>query len=352
MDRLTKINKILLFAVLSVAVLHFGAAFLKPIVFGILLASLMTPFCDFLEKKGMHRIFASIISTFVLFIVIGAILTLLVFQLNNFALEISSFGSELKSFIKDVQDKIAAVTDLSLERQSDIWQDRSEGLLTKIENFVTQFISGFINSIIDLLIVLLYVILFLLYRRRIYDFIMIYIPRDKHTNADEILGKVNKVVVSYLWGRAQVMAVLAVMYYVSFAIFDLPYAVLLVVFATIITIIPYLGPFVSGLIPIVFSFIFFDSITTVAAFTLLIITIQLVESYVLEPLIIGKEVKLNPLIVILAVITGGLIWGIAGMVLFVPIFAMVKIISQNSVGLEPIGFLFGNSPQKKQDSGN
>jgi len=351
MDRLNRINKILLFIILSVAVLHFGAPFLKPIVFGILLASLMTPFCDFLESKGMHRIFASVISTFVLFIVIGAILTLLVYQLNNFAMEISSFGNELKSFIKDVQDKIAAVTDLSLERQDDIWRDRSERLLTNIENYVTQFISGFINSIIDLLIVLLYVILFLLYRRRIYEFIMIYIPKDKKENSNEILSKVNKVVVSYLWGRAQVMAVLAVMYYVSFLLFDLPYAVLLVVFATIITIIPYLGPFVSGLIPIVFSFIFFDSITSVTVFTLLIITIQLVESYVLEPLIIGKEVKLNPLIVILAVITGGLIWGIAGMVLFVPIFAMIKIISQNSVGLEPIGYLFGNSGGSKQASG-
>jgi len=349
MDRLNKINKILLFSVLTVAVLHFGAPFLKPIVFGILLASLMTPFCDFLEKKGMHRIFSSIISTLVLFIVIGAILTLLVYQLNNFALEISSFGNELKSFIRDLQDKIAAVTDLSLERQSDIWQDRSENLLNSIESYVTQFISTFINSIIDLLIVLLYVILFLLYRKKIYDFIMIYIPQKKKANANEILSKVNKVVVSYLWGRAQVMAVLAVMYYVSFVLFDLPYAVLLVVFATIITIVPYLGPFVSGLIPIVFSFIFFDSITSVLVFTLLIITIQLIESYVLEPLIIGKEVKLNPLMVILAVITGGLIWGIAGMVLFVPIFAMVKIISQNSRGLEPIGFLFGNSMEGKQD---
>ena len=350
MDRLNKINKILLFIVLSVAALHFGAPFLKPIVFGILLASLMTPFCDFLERKGMHRIFASIISTLVLFIVIGAILTLLVFQLNNFALELSSFGNELKASIEAFREKIAAVTDLSLERQNDIWQDRSQKLLNSIENSVTQFISAFINSIIDLLIVLLYVILFLLYRRKIYEFIMIYIPQEKKANSDEILSKVNKVVVSYLWGRAQVMAVLAVMYYVSFALFDLPYAVLLVVFATIITIIPYLGPFVSGLIPIVFSFIFFDSITTVAVFTLLIITIQLIESYVLEPLIIGKEVKLNPLIVILAVITGGLIWGIAGMVLFVPIFAMVKIISQNSVGLEPIGFLFGNSTRGRKDS--
>ena len=67
-----------------------------------------------------------------------------------------------------------------------------------------------------------------------------------------------------------------------------------------------------------------------------------------EAQIIGKEVKLNPLMVILAVVIGGLMWGIAGMVIFVPLFAMMKIISSHSAGLEPIGFLFGNA-QKNSD---
>jgi predicted PurR-regulated permease PerM len=145
------------------------------------------------------------------------------------------------------------------------------------------------------------------------------------------------------------MAMLAVMYYVAFTAFNLPYAGLLIIFGTLITIIPYLGPFVSGFMPIIFSFIFFDSLQNVVLFTALIITIQLIESYVLEPLVIGKEVRLNPLLVILAVIMGGLIWGIAGMVLFVPLFAMIKIISNYSEGLEPIAFLFGTAKEEKQD---
>jgi predicted PurR-regulated permease PerM len=349
MDRLSKINKILLFTVLIIAILHFGAPFLKPIMFGILLASLMMPFGSFLESKGMNRVFASIISTIVLFIVIGAILFLLVFQLNNFVSEISSFETELKSFIGNIQSKIASLTDLSLERQSNIMQERSEVFLDNIEDYVTQFLSGFIHSVIDLLIILLYVILLLLYRGRIYEFIMMYIRKEKEENSNVVMNKINKVVFQYLWGRVQVMAMLAVMYYIVFLSFGLPYAVLLIIFGTLITIIPYFGPFVSGLIPIIFSFIFFDSIQTVLLFTALIIIVQLIESYVLEPLVIGKEVKLNPLIVIVAVILGGIIWGIAGMVLFVPLFAMIKIISNYSVGLEPIGYLFGDFRESKKN---
>jgi len=351
MDRLTKINKILLFTVLTVVVLYFGAPFLIPLLFGILLASLMMPFCDFLESKGMNRVFASIISTIVLFLVISAIIFLFIFQLNDFAREITAFEDELKSSINNIQRQIASFTNISLERQSNFLQGKSEVFLDNIETYVTQFIGGVVNSLIDLLVVLIYVILFLLYRRKIYDFIMMYIPEEKKPNSDTVFGKINKIVFYYLWGRAQVMALLAIMYYTVFLIFDLPYAVLLLIFGTLITIIPYLGPFVSGLMPILFAFIFFDNLHMAVLFTALIITIQLIESYVLEPLIIGKEVKLNPLMVILAVILGGLTWGIAGMVLFVPLFAMIKIVSNYSVGLEPIGFLFGTDRESKKSEG-
>lgn len=347
MHRLTKINTILFFIILVFALLHFGAPFLIPLFFGILLALLMTPFCDFLESLRINRIIASIISTLVVFIVVGALLFLFVYQMNDFVSEISSFRSEFQSFIDNIRKQIASVTNISLEDQNNLWQDRSEQFFNTVEKQVTRFVGSFINTLFNLLIVLIYVILLLLYRGRIYEFVMMYIPDEKKENSTEILKNISKVVFHYLWGRAQVMILLGIMYYITFLIFDLPYAVLLTIFGTLITIIPYFGPFISGLLPIVFSLVFFDSLQKVLLFTVLIITIQLIESYVLEPLIIGKEVKLNPLIVIIAVIAGGSIWGIAGMVLFVPLFAMLKIISMNSSGLEPIGFLLGDN-QKKQ----
>ncbi|MFP4019275.1 MAG: AI-2E family transporter [Bacteroidales bacterium] len=345
MQNLTKITKILLFVVLIFTLLHFGAPFLKPLVFGILLASLMVPFCNFLESKGISRVFASVISTIIVFVVAGAILFLFIYQLNKFVSEIASFRNELLSFIDNIRDQIAAFTDLSLEDQRDIWQNRSEQLLNEVEIQVTRFVSGFFNSVFNFLVVLIYVILLLLYRGRIYEFTMMYTRKEKRENSNEIFKKINTVVFHYLWGRLKVMALLAILYYTVFLIFDLPYAILLTIFGTLITIIPYFGPFVSGLLPIIFSFVFFDNIYNVALFTLIIIIIQLTESYVFEPLIIGKEVKLNPLIVIVAVVLGGMVWGIAGMVLFVPLFAMIKIISSHSVGLEPIGYLFGDQKE-------
>ncbi len=347
MHRLKKINTILFFIILIFAILHFGAPFLIPLLFGILLAFLMTPFCNFLESIGINRVIASVISTLVVFIVVGAILFLFVYQMNSFVSEISSFRNELLSFINNIRDQIASVTSISLEDQAIYLKDRSDQLLNTIENRVTQFAGNIINALFGLLLVLLYVILLLLFRGKIYEFIMMYIPEEKRNDSQEVLNKISKVAFRYLWGRAQVMILLAIMYYITFSIFDLPYAGLLIIFGTLITIVPYFGPFVSGLLPIVVSFIFFAGLHKVLLFMVVIITIQLLESYVLEPLIIGKEVKLNPLVVIIAVVAGGAVWGIAGMVLFVPLFAIFQIISRNSAGLEPIGYLLGNSRKER-----
>ena len=75
------------------------------------------------------------------------------------------------------------------------------------------------------------------------------------------------------------------------------------------------------------------------AFTVLVI--QLIESYVLEPVIIGSEVQLNPLTVIVAIIIGNLVWGLSGMILFVPMFAIFKILSDRVDNLRPVGYLIG-----------
>jgi predicted PurR-regulated permease PerM len=168
-----------------------------------------------------------------------------------------------------------------------------------------------------------------------------YVSHNKQTLTKQSLDKISKVAFQYLWGRAQVMMILGVLFFITFMLFGLPYALLFTLFGAVITIIPYIGPLLSGLLPILFSFLYFDSLNKILFFSGVVIAIQLIESYVLEPLILGKEVKLNPMVIIVAIVMGGLIWGLAGMILFVPIFAIVKIISLNHSGLEPIGFLFG-----------
>ena len=343
MEKLTKINKFLVFILLGFALLHYGAPFLIPFLFGAFLASLMAPFCNLLESIKINRFIASLISTLIVFIVLGGILFLFVFQADQFVSDIGSIKEQLQELMDSIEQKITSIANITAEEQKRFWEERSDQILTRMESLATTFFGGIFNALSGLLLILIYVFLLLLFRERISRFFMMYIPESKKAHAKEVLTKMSKVVYHYLWGRAKVMSILGIMYYVTFLIFDLPYALLLTIFGALITIIPYLGPLISGLVPIVFSFLFFESVPKAVIFSIIIMIEQLIESYVLEPWIIGREVKLNPLVVIVAIIIGGMVWGLAGMILFVPLFAILKIISNNITSLKPIGFLLGQN---------
>lgn len=348
MKNLRKINQILLFIIIVITLFYFGATFLIPFVFGIFFAILMSPFANMIEKVWNNRIFSSLIGTLVVLIVVGGVMYIFVYQMSLFVSDISSIRNEIMSVVQDLQDRIMKATNLSFEEQKNLLQNRSENLLNSLETGLTSFLGNILNTAAGFLMALVYVFLLMYYRDKFLESILMYVNNNNIEEAKEVLQRISRVVYQYLWARAKVMSILAVMYYITLLIFDIPYALLLTIFGAFITIIPYLGTVISGLIPMVFSFIYLENIQTALLFSFIIIIVHSIESYILEPLIIGNEVKINPLFVIIAIVIGGMIWGLAGMILFVPIFAMFKIISNHTVGLKPIGYLFGDSKKVKR----
>jgi predicted PurR-regulated permease PerM len=347
MKSLKKINVVLIFILITFTLLYYGSSFLLPFIFGIFFAALMTPFSNLQERISIPRFFSSMISTLVVFVVVGLVLYLFVRQMTLFMSDISTVRNEVESLIQSIQSEITVLTNLSLEDQQNIWKERSDNVLNTIESGLTTFLGNIFFTTTGFLISLIYTFLLLYYRDKFTEFVLMYVKKENEGRVKSIMNKNSKVVYQYLWGRAKVMLLLGIMYYITFLIFDIPYAVLLTLFGALVTIIPYLGPFISGLIPILFSIIYMQNLKSMIVFSIIIIVEQLIESYVLEPLIIGHEVRINPLSVIIAIVLGGMVWGLAGMVLFVPIFAMIKIISNHTPGYEPVGYLLGNTREKQ-----
>src|SRR5690606_22127969 len=75
--------------------------------------------------------------------------------------------------------------------------------------------------------------------------------------------------------------------------------------------------------------------------------VQSIQTYLLEPLIVGEQVNINPLFTIMVLVGGELVWGIAGMVLAIPLLGIVKIICDNIPSLQPYGYLIGTDKKQK-----
>lgn len=340
--RLQKINSVLFFCFLVIVGLYYGSTFFIPFAFALFFAALIVPVCNFFENKwGVGRITSSFLSTFILFIGISIIIFFLFRQLGIFLTDLIERKEEIREYVSLLQEKVTQSTGFSIYQQEEMLRERLGFFFEMIQNVISDFLAGLTGMLVNFLLVLIYVLLLLINRDKFVDFIMMYVAEEKKENTREMLEKTQKVAHKYLWGRLQVMILLAIMYAITFYAYGLEHANLLIIFGVIITIIPYIGPLISGLLPILFMIIFGGSTFEILSFTIIVLIIQLIESYVAEPLIIGSEVHESPLFVIIAIIIGGALWGIAGMILFVPIFAILKIFFDNNKDLKPIGFLMG-----------
>lgn len=337
-----KINGLLILTLALIALFYIGEPFLKPITLAFFFATLMKPVSNLFEKWGIGRVIASLLCTIIVFLSVSALIFLIIRQASQFADDLPQMAEEVQQFIPEVQKKIANSTGISMAQQSQFFQDQSDGISEGVQTYVQGMLQNLFTTLGHFFLTLVYLFLFLIHRTKFKKVILRYIPKNKKDKGREVIAEAATVSHHYLWGRIKVMSILGIMYLITFLAFDIRYALLFTVLGALITIIPYIGPLLSGVLPVAFALIEGNDTTYMLLFASVILVIQLIESYILEPWIIGNEVSLTPLFIIIAIVIGGMLWGILGMILFVPLFAIIKITFDHIEKLRPLGFLMSN----------
>jgi len=112
-------------------------------------------------------------------------------------------------------------------------------------------------------------------------------------------------------------------------------------FVALFNLIPYVGVFISSSVSILYVFLTTDSLWYPALTFALLWGIQLFENNIVTPYIVGSKIKLNPLVVVLTVFTGATMWGVSGMVLFIPMIGALKVLLDETEATQPYGYLLG-----------
>ena len=122
-------------------------------------------------------------------------------------------------------------------------------------------------------------------------------------------------------------------YYLGFTLGSVPYALFLAVFGALFSIIPYVGNIIGGGVAVILSFLYAGS--TPALIVVAVISLaQLVENYILTPLVIGDETDMNPFITVFGIILFSMLWGTVGAIIALPLIGVIKVIFENTKGLE------------------
>jgi predicted PurR-regulated permease PerM len=340
-------NQYLLFFVLLVLIFYFGGTFLVPIISAALLAMLMAPLCRRLDKWGFHRALSSFLCVFILLLVVLGILAIIAAQFAAFAEDISMIEKKSKELIQQCQSFIETQFGISPERQEAAVKEQAKGAGKSAGNFIAKFFGGLTTAIAGIVLTLVFTFLFLFNKEK-YNAFFLKLYKDKDPDkVKEIVEQVSDVSQKYLTGRAMSITIIAVLYSIGLSIVGIKNAILLACIAAILTLIPYVGTVLGGLFPVMMALVTEDSVQPALLAILVMFIIQTVDNYFIEPNIVGGEVNLSALASILSIIAGGMIWGVAGMILFLPMTGIAKIICDHVESLKPIGYVIGDPQQNK-----
>ena len=139
-----------------------------------------------------------------------------------------------------------------------------------------------------------------------------------------------------------------IMYSIGFSIVGVKYAVLFAIICGLLEIIPFIGNLTGTLLAILMVVIQGGGTGMVLGVVVTYLIVQFLQTYLLEPLVVGAEVNINPLFTIIILVLGELVWGIPGMVLAIPLLGIVKIICDHIPSLKPYGYLIGSDRKKKK----
>lgn len=333
---------ILIFGIAVVAALYFARSFFVPFAFGILLAMLFLPVCRKLESWGISRVPAILLCILMILLLLAGLAAVLAFQGVSFAENLPQVQQKLQQAIDSLQQWVQAQFGMSPQKQIDMLQKGVSSLSQSGSNFLTSFFSGLLGSLTSFALVLVY-FFFLLWKREKYEEFFLKLTRNENTfEAKKTLNQITKVSSEYLGGRLLSMLLLAVLYGIGFSIVGLKNALLLAIIAVIPTIIPYVGPLIGGFFPLAMAFVS-ESSGMVVPVLIVLLAAQALDNYLIEPFVLGSNLNISPFVTIISIVIGELIWGVAGMILFIPLFAIIHIVSDHIPALHPIAFLLGDT---------
>jgi len=193
-------------------------------------------------------------------------------------------------------------------------------------------------------LVIIFMFLFLFQRDKYESFFLKLSAASATETSKEMIHNISKVSAQYLRGRVLSILIFTVCFTAGFLIVGLKSAFLLAFIAALLTIVPYIGSIIGGLFPFAVALVTGDSGVAVGALAVVLI-VQGIDNYFVEPYIIGGQVSISAFFTILILFVGGLLWGVAGMILFIPLLGIFKIICDYIPELNPYGYLIGDQKE-------
>lgn len=310
---------------------------LLPFVVGIGIAYFLDPAADRLERDGFSRTYATSIIMLAFFATLALLGVLLVPLLSE---QIISFVHELPGYIEQVRNTAMPYLNDLLARFG-VARGGSQALTTapplmEIISAVGVRLLSSGAAFFNLLALLMITPVVAFYLLRDWDTIVlkldILLPRRHADTIREQFRAIDRTLAGFVRGQINVCLILSVIYAIGLSLIGLKYALLIAILGGILIIIPYIGTGLTGLIAVALAYVQYEDWPHVAAVMGVFAFVQVLESYFLTPKLVGQNVGLHPLWILFGMLAGGTVFGFVGVLLAVPITAVIGVLVRFAVG--------------------
>lgn len=308
-----------------------------PIILAVIVYYLLRPILRLLEKIKIKRVWGILI----IFLVLVGLITLLVFlvfpflkgQIFKLVEELPTYFIQLfndldaflrtsifKDYYLQIENDVASVLNGLPDEIGDFVQNTVTGIATGISSIV-----GVLTSFVLAIVTVPFIVFYLLKDgEKLPNFVMKLFPPRMRDDLQEVFTGIDRQISSYIQGQILVSMCIGLMIYIGFTIIQMPYALLLGVIAMVTSVVPYLGPVIAITPAAIIALV--TSPLLLVGLAIVWTVVQLIEGKFISPQIMGKSLHVHPITIIFVLITAGSLFGVPGVILGIPGYAILKVI--------------------------
>jgi predicted PurR-regulated permease PerM len=340
---------ILHYIVFGGAILYVGRPLFIPLSFALLISCILYPICIWLEHHKVKKMTAILLSISLLFIPLGAIIYVFVQQIISFSTEWVNLYSKLMQTYDQLSIWIEQQFEISKDAQTTWLGNAINQSGADAMGFLSRTISAGTLSAVLFILIPVYVVLILYHRDRWVEVAYRIFPSQRRERIREILHLSIQSYYGFIKGMALVYLIVGVLNSLGLFLLGIPHAILFGFTASLLTFIPYAGIIFASLLPITISWITYNSIWYPIGVITIFTVVQYLEANIIFPLAVSSRLKLNALVTIFAIVIGGVLWGLAGLILFIPLLGILKLIADRTPALKTWAILLGGDRNEFSD---
>lgn len=331
----------------AILLLYLGKDLFIPMAFALLCALSAYPLAHYLEKKGWSRSMAILPPLLLIVLLFGAFATLFGWLINDIIEKIVTLWPQIVMALDKLSLNIESATGISVQQQLEFLAGQITHLKDNAGSALAFSLQQTASLLVYVILIPVLIYLFLYHRSRLLAFLLTQLPETWRPAVPLALRNAVFTFFRYLQGILIVYTIVGILNSAGLALLHIPNALGFGLLAALLTAVPFVGIILGSIPPLVLALTLHDSIWYPLGVVAIFSLVQYLEANLIFPLAVGNRLQMNALSVMVVMLGGGLIWGMAGLILFLPALAIFRVLGTEIPPLKPWADLIGDQLESK-----